>query len=146
MELGIGNWETQFLKKTQYLIPNSQLLFSKLLYLVAALDLVDEYFCRLEAWDKMLFDYDRSVARNVAGNFFLSFFVYETSEAANVDIMSARHGVFYNGKEGFYRSGYICFIDACLFCDLINNVCFRHVAGVLLLEIRDGKINFRGQN
>ena len=144
--MGIGYWEILVTKRpnTQYLIP--KLFFSKLLYLVAALDLVDEYFCRLEAWDKMLFDYDRGVARNVAGNFFLSFFVYETSEAANVDIMSARHGVFYNGKEGFYRSGYICFIDACLFCDLINNVCFRHVAGVLLLEIRDGKINFRGQN
>ena len=111
------------------------LLFRKLFYFVAALDLVDEYFCRLEAWDKMLFDYDCSIARNIAGNFFLSFFVDETSKATNVNIMSARHGIFYNGKEGFYGCGNICFVDAGLFCDLINNVCFRHGAGVLLLVV-----------
>ena len=45
--------------------------------------------------------------------------------------MAARHGIFYNGKEGFYRGCDIRFIDACLLCDLINNVCFRHGAWVL---------------
>ncbi len=79
----------------------------------------------------MLLNNDGGIAGNVAGNFFLSLFIDETSESAHIDIMASGHGVFYYGKEGFYRSGDICLIDASLVCNLINNVCFRHGAGVL---------------
>lgn len=65
------------------------LFFSKLLYLVAVLDLVDENFCRLKAWYEMLIDHDGSVARNIACNFLLSFFIDEASKATNIYIMSA---------------------------------------------------------
>ena len=102
-----------------------------MLYFVAVLDLIDEDFSRLKAGNEMLIDNDRGIAGNVSGNFFLSLFIDETSESTNIDIMAAGHGIFYNGKEGFNRGSDICFIDAGLLCDLIDNVCFRHGAGVL---------------
>jgi hypothetical protein len=111
-----------------------------LLYLVAVFDLVNEDFRRLEAGDEMLIDDDSSVSRNVARNFFLSLFIDETSESTNIDIMSGRHGVFYNGKEGFYGCGDIGFVYAGFFRDLINNVCFRHGAWVLLAWIGPAKL------
>ena len=130
--------------------PDTNLLFSELFYFVAVLDLIDKDLRWLEAWDVVLINDDGRITRNVARDFFLSLFIDETSETANINVMPAGHRVFYNGKEGFYRRGYIRLVDASLFCNLINNVCFRHGAGVLLLEgffgVRDGKINFRGQN
>ena len=127
-------------------VPFLTLFFSELLYFVAAFDLVDEDFGRFETGDIMLINYDGRVARNVARNFFLSLFIDETSETTNIDIMTAGHGIFYNGKECFYGCGDIGFVDAGLLRNLIDNVCFRHGAGVLLLGFREGKINFRSLN
>lgn len=119
-------------------MPNAQyllLLFSELFYFVAVLYLIDKDFRWLEAWNVVLFNDDGRITRNVARDFFLSLFIDETSETANINVMPAGHRVFYNGKEGFYRRGYIRLVDASLFCNLINNVCFRHGAGVLLLRV-----------
>ena len=111
------------------------LLFCELFYFVAVLDLINKDLCWLEAWNVVLVNDDGRITRNVTRNFFLSLFIDETSETANINIMSGGHGVFYNGKECFYGRGYIRLVDASLFCNLINNVCFRHGAGVLLLEV-----------
>ena len=115
-------------------------------YLLAVLNLVDEDFCRFEAGDIMLLDDDGGVTRNVTRNFFLPLFIDETSKAAHIDVVAARHGVFHNGKEGFYGGCDIGLVDAGLVRNLINNVCFRHGAWVLLLGFRDGKINLCSQN
>ncbi len=123
-----------------------KLLLSELLYLLAVLNLVDEDFCWFEAGDIMLLDDDGGVTRNVTRNFFLPLFIDETSKAAHIDVVAAGHGVFYNGKKCFYGCGDIGFIDAGLVRNLINNVCFRHGAWVLLLGFRDGKINLCSQN
>ena len=141
MVWGIGFWCVEHYKcsesgcnrLSQDLRPRTQhwLLLCQLLYFVAVLDLIDEDFGRLKAGNEMLIDNDSRIAGNVSGNFFLSLFIDETSESANINIMAARHGIFYNRKEGFYRGCNIGFIDAGLLCDLIDNVCFRHGAGVL---------------
>ena len=86
-------------------MPNAQcllLLFSELFYFVAVLYLIDKDFRWLEAWNVVLFNDDGRITRNVARDFFLSLFIDETSETANINVMPAGHGVFYNGKECFY--------------------------------------------
>ena len=120
----------------------SCLFFSQLLYLVAVLYLIDEDFCRLKTWYKMLINYNGGIAGNIASNFLLSFLIDEASKATNIDIMSARHGIFYNGKEGFDRCGNVRFIDAGFLCNLIYNVCFRHGAGCYCLFLGSAKLNF----
>jgi hypothetical protein len=134
------------IQKGQRREPAQNLFLSELLYFVAVLDLVNENFGGLETWNKMLIDNDRGVARNVARNFFLALFIDEAAEATDINIMSARHGIFYDRKECFYGRRDISFVDAGFFRNLINNVCFRHGAWVLLSEFREGKINLRSQN
>jgi len=63
----------------------------------------------------MLIDNDGSVARNVARYFFLALLIDKATEAANIDIMSARHRVLYNGKKSFYGRRDISFVDAGFF-------------------------------
>ena len=117
-----------------------------MLHLIAVLDLVDKYFRGLEAWDEMLIDHNGGVARNVACNFFLSFLIDETAKTPHVDIVAAGHRVFHYGKKCFNRGGHIGFVNARFVRNLVDNVCFRHVAGCLRLGIRVGKINLCSQN
>ena len=116
-------------------MPDANLLFRKLFYFVAVLNLVDEDLCGLETWNEMFINDDGRVARNIARYFLLPLFIDKTSEAPNINIMPCGHGVFYNGKECFHGGGDISLVDACLLRNLINNVCFRHGAGVLFAWI-----------
>ena len=122
------------------------LLFCELFYLIAVLDLVDKYFRGLEAGDEMLVDHDGGVARNVARNFFLSFLIDETAKTPHINIVATGHRVFHNGEKCFNRGGDIGFVNARFVRNLVDNVCFRHVAGCLRLGIRVGKINLCSQN
>lgn len=88
----------------------------------------------------MFINNDGRISRNVAGNFFLAFFVYKAAKSANINIVATRHRILNNGKEGFYGGCYIGFIDACLVSDLIDYVCFRHGSGVLGLDFGRTKL------
>jgi hypothetical protein len=116
------------------------LFLRELLYFVAVLDLVDENLGRLEAGNEVLIDNDGGVARNIARNLFLALLIDKATEAANINIMSTRHRVLYNGKKSFYGRRDISFVDAGFFRNLINNVCFRHGAWVLLLVLGRAKL------
>ena len=116
------------------------LFLSELLYFVAVFDFVDENLGRLEAGYEMLIDNDGSIARNVARYFFLALLIDKATEASNIDIMSTRHRVLYNGKKSFYGRRDISFVDAGFFRNLIYNVCFRHGAWVLLLVLGRAKL------
>lgn len=79
----------------------NKLLFGELLYFVTVLDLIYKDLSRFEAGDKVFVDHNGGVARNIAGDFFLSFFVDETAEPPDVDILATGHGSFYDSKESF---------------------------------------------
>lgn len=74
----------------------------------------------------MFIDHDGRVAGDVAGDFLFSFFIDETSEPTNVNVMAIRHVGFYNIEECFYRSGYIGFIDSCFLGNLVDYIGFSH--------------------
>lgn len=69
--------------------PQIGLLLSELLYLIAVLYLVDEDLGGLKAGDEMLVDYDGSIARDVARDFFLSLLVNKTAKSADINILAA---------------------------------------------------------
>jgi hypothetical protein len=102
------------------------LLFGKLLYLIAILDLIDEDLGRLETGDIVLIDHDGSVTRDIPGDFLLSFLVDEASKSADVDILAAGHRRFYNAEKCLYRSRYIGLVNSGFFSDLSDNVCLGH--------------------
>jgi len=92
----------------------------------------------------MLIDDNGRIARNVTGNFFLSFLINEAAKPSNVDVMTTGHVRLNDIKKCFNGSRNICLIDTCFFCDLIDYVCFGHGGFVYrlyraLLKIRDGK-------
>jgi len=97
-----------------------------LLHFVAVLDLVDEDLGGFEAGDVVLVDDDRGVAGNIPGNLLLSLLVDETSEAADVNVLTSRHVLLNNGKESLHRGRNIGLVDACLFGDLIDDICLGH--------------------
>jgi len=74
----------------------------------------------------MFINYKCSVTGYIAGDFFLSFFVNETAEAANVNVFSAGHVLLDYAKESFNRSGNIRLVHACLFSNFVDYVCFGH--------------------
>ena len=100
-----------------------------MLNLVAVLDLIDEDLRRFETRYEMFVDNDGSIARNVTCNLLLPLLVDETAKAPDVDILAARHVLFHNGKECFHGCRYIRFVDAGLFCNLVNYICLRHGGG-----------------
>jgi hypothetical protein len=123
-----------------------KLFFSQLLYFIAVLDLVNENLGGFKAGNVMLIDHDGGIARNVAGNFFLSFLINETAKPANVNVVAASHVRFNDVKKCFNGSRNICFIDSCFFCDLIDYVCFGHGGIVyicieLFLKFRTANLN-----
>ena len=105
---------------------DNRLLFGKLLYLVAVLDLVNEDLSRLEAGDVVLIDHDGSIARDISGDFLLSFLVDEASKATDVDILSARHRRFNNTEECFHGCRNIGLVNSGFFSDLGDYVCLGH--------------------
>jgi hypothetical protein len=111
------------------------LFFFQLLYLVAVFDFVHENLGRFKAWNKVLINNQGGVARNVSGNLFLSFLVDETPKTTNVNVVSIRHRALYDAKECLNRCCYIRFVNSCLFCDFINNVCFGHCV-IFLVQFR----------
>lgn len=102
------------------------LLFFQLLYLVAILDLINEYFSRFKTGHVMFIYYQGGVARDVSGNFFLSLLIDKATKTPNVDVIAIRHGGFHNAEEGFHRCSHISFVNSGLFSDFVNDVCFRH--------------------
>jgi hypothetical protein len=102
------------------------LLLGELLHLFAVLDLVYKDLGRLEAGDVVLINDDGRIAGNVAGNFFLALLVYKAPETTYINIMSTRHGILNDGKEGLDGCGNIGLVDSCLVRNLVDNVCFRH--------------------
>jgi hypothetical protein len=107
-------------------LPNWLILFSKLLHLLAVLDLVYKNLGGLEAGDVMLLDNDGCIAGNIAGDFFLSLFIDETSKTSYINVLAASHGGFDDAKKSFYRSGNIGFVNAGFVSNLVDNVCFGH--------------------
>ena len=93
----------------------------------------------------MLIDHDGGIAGNITGNFLLSFLIDEAAKTTHIDVVTVSHVGFYNIEEGLYGSSDIGFVNSGFLCDLINNVCFRHGAGVLWLGFRVGKISLCGQ-
>ena len=104
----------------------NRLLLGQLLHLIAVLDLVYKDLGRLEAWDIVLINNDGCIARDVARNFFLALLVHKTPEATHINIMSTRHGILNDGKEGLNGCGNVGLVDSCLVRNLVDNVCFRH--------------------
>jgi len=101
--------------------------------LLAVLNLADEGFRRLEAWNKVLVDDDRRVFRDVASDFLCPFLVYEASKAAHVDVAALGHRILHNFEEGFYGSRNICFFNAGLVGNFGDYFCFSH-AGKCTME------------
>lgn len=103
-----------------------ELLFGKLLYLFAVLDLVDKDLGRFEAGDKMLVNDQGGIPGDIAGDFLFSFLIDETPKTPDIDVVPARHGILYHTKECLHRCGHIRLVHACLFGNLVDNVCFGH--------------------
>ena len=116
------------------------LLFGKLLYFIAILDLIDKDLGRLETGDIVLIDHDSRVTGDIPGDLFLSFLVDEASKAADIDILDTGHRRFYNAEECLYRGRNIGLVNSSFFSDLSDNVCLGH--GVLFR----GSPNFRRAN
>jgi len=70
---------------------DGRLLFGKLLYFIAILDLIDEDLGRLETGDIVLIDHDGGFTRDIPGVFLLFFFFEEASKSPNIDILGAEH-------------------------------------------------------
>ena len=92
----------------------------------------------------MFLNHNGSIARNIAGYFFLSFFIDEAAETANINIVTAGHVRFDNIEKCFYRCRNICLVDSGFVCDLIDYVCFGHGGEVLVYGI-DSPKNSGGQ-
>jgi hypothetical protein len=102
------------------------LLFGKLFYLITVLDLIDEDLGGFETGDIVFINYDGSVARDIAGNFLLSFLVDKASKATDIDILSAGHRGFDDTEECFYGRRNIGFVNSGFFSDLGDYVCLGH--------------------
>ena len=123
---------------------DDQLLFGKLFYLVAVLDLVDENLGGLEAGDIVLIDHDCGVARDISGDFLLPLLIDKATESPDVDILAARHRRFDNAEERLYGGGHIGLVNSCLFSDLGDNVCLGHgLFRLRVSKIQDGKFKRR---
>ena len=83
----------------------------------------------------MLLNHNSCVARNVAGYFFLSFFIDEAAKAAHINIMATGHVRLNNIEKCLHGSGNICLVDSGFVCDLIDYVCFGHGGEVLVCGI-----------
>ena len=104
----------------------SRLLFCQLLHLVAIFDFAYKNLGRLKAGNIVLVNYDGCIARNVPRDFLLPLLINETAKSTNVDILAGRHVLFNYREECFHSRGYISLIYSGLFCDLIDDICFRH--------------------
>jgi hypothetical protein len=102
------------------------LFLSQLLYFLAVLNLVNENFGRLEAWNKVLVYYQGSIAGNIPGDLLLPLFVDKAAESADVNVISAGHGRFHNAKECFYGCGHISLVNSGLLSDFVDDICFGH--------------------
>jgi hypothetical protein len=112
-------------------MPNTQYLFFRhLFYLVAVLDLVHKNLGWLETGYVVLVNNNGRIARDVAGDFFLSLFIDKAAEPSHIDIVTSGHIALYYIKECFYRGRNICFIDTCFVCNLVDDVGFSHGDGV----------------
>lgn len=108
------------------MLQNGQLLFGKLLHLIAVFDLIYKDFCRFKTGDIMLINNQCCVARNVARNLLLTLLINETAKATDVNVISVGHGILHNAEKGFHRGCYISFIDSGLFSYFVDYVCFGH--------------------
>ena len=88
----------------------------------------------------MLVNHQCSIPGNVPGNFFLALLINKASETADVNIVSIRHGIFYNTEKCFNRCCHISLVNSSLFCNLINYICFGHGAIFKSLKISGGQI------
>ena len=64
------------------------LFYFQLLNLVTVFDLIDKYFGRLKAGNKMLINYQGGIAGDIAGNLFLSLLVDKAAETTNVNVIT----------------------------------------------------------
>jgi hypothetical protein len=119
---------------------DGHLLFGKLLYFIAILDLIDKDLGRLETGDIVLIDHDGRVTGDIPGDLFLSFLVDEASKSPDIDILAAGHRGLDNTKECLYGSRNVSLVNSGLFSDLSDNVCLGH--GVLFKRYP----NFRRAN
>ncbi len=108
---------------------DGHLLFGKLLYFIAILDLIDKDLGGLEAGDIMLIDHDGCVAGDIPGDLLLSFLVDEAPKSPDVDILAAGHRGLDNAEECLHRSRNVGLVNSGFFSDLSDNVCLGH--GVL---------------
>ena len=97
-----------------------------MLHFITVLDLVDKDLGGFEAGDVVFVDDDGSITRYVPGNLLLSLLINEASEAADVNVLTSRHVLLHNGKKSLNGRGNISFVNTCLFCDLINDICLGH--------------------
>jgi hypothetical protein len=93
----------------------------------------------------MLINYNGRVARDVTGNFLFSFLVDKAAEPAHINVMPVGHVGLHNVEKSFNGSGNIRFIDAGLFCYLVNYVCLSHGNVVYILIIGCNVLNFKFQ-
>ena len=70
----------------------------------------------------MLINHNSRITRNIARYFFLPFFVDETSETPNVNIVSVAHVALNNSKKSFNRGGNIALVNSGLVCNLVDDV------------------------
>jgi len=74
----------------------------------------------------MLINHDGRIARNISGDFFLSFLIDKATETSNINIMAVGHVGLNNIEEGLDGSGHIGLVDSCFLRDLVDYVCFGH--------------------
>ena len=75
------------------------LFFGQLLYFFAVLDLVYKDLGRLKTGDKMFFNHQSGVARDIAGDFPLALLVNKTSKSAYVDVMAICHRILHHAEK-----------------------------------------------
>ena len=60
-------------------------------------------------------------------DFLFSLFVNETSEATDVDVLTACHVLLDHTEESLNRSSHVCLVYTSLFRNFVDYVCFGHV-------------------
>src|SRR5690606_13745243 len=94
---------------------------------------IHKSFCWLKARNKMFWNNNSCILRDISRCFFRSFLYNKTTKSSNINILSINHRVFYYFEKRFYRFLYIYLLNSGLISNFCNNFCLCHVLYVFFI-------------